>query len=82
MIFCPAAAQVFIFPPFSDQEPPPSMMKLHAVADQDSGWLMVIDSMVTVIPMDDPLGPANITLLLDDCPLPTRVRMPSLIVVT
>ena len=22
--------------------------------------------------MDDPLGPATITLLLDDCPLPTK----------
>ena len=29
--------------------------------------------MVEVIPIEDPLGPANITLLLDDCPLPTKV---------
>lgn len=29
--------------------------------------------MVDVIPIEDPLGPANITLLLDDCPLPTKV---------
>ena len=53
------------------------MMKLRAIADQDSGWLMVIDSMITAIPMEDPLGPANITLLLDDCPLPTAVRPPT-----
>ena len=30
--------------------------------------------MVDVIPIVDPLGPANITLLLDDCPLPTKVE--------
>lgn len=28
--------------------------------------------MVHVIPMGDPLGPSVITLLLDDCPLPSR----------
>lgn len=26
-----------------------------------------------MIPLDDPLGPAVITLLLDECPLPTKV---------
>lgn len=56
----------------NDQEPPPSMMKLHSIADQEDGWLQVVQSMVDVIPMEDPLGPANITLLLDDCPLPTK----------
>jgi hypothetical protein len=57
----------------SDQEAPPSMTKLHAIADQEEGWLEVVQSMVEVIPMQDPLGPANITLLLDDCPLPSKV---------
>jgi len=56
----------------NDQEPPPSMMKLHKIADQETGWLHVVQSMIKVIPMDDPLGPATITLLLDDCPLPTK----------
>ena len=28
--------------------------------------------MVHVIPMSDPLGPSVITLLLDDCPLPSK----------
>jgi len=56
----------------NDQEPPPSMMKLHKIADQETGWLHVVQSMIKVIPMDDPLGPAIITLLLDDCPLPTK----------
>ena len=49
------------------------MTKLHAIADQEEGWLEVVQSMVDVIPMQDPLGPANITLLLDDCPLPSKV---------
>ncbi|XP_076338437.1 RING finger and SPRY domain-containing protein 1-like isoform X1 [Tachypleus tridentatus] len=62
----------------NDQEPPPSMMKLHYIADKEIGWLAVVHSMVNVIPMDDPLGPAVITLLLDDCPLPTKESIISL----
>lgn len=56
----------------NDQEPPPFMIKLHLIADKESGWLLVVKSMVNVIPMNDPLGPAVITLVLDDCPLPTK----------
>ncbi|KAA0202559.1 hypothetical protein HAZT_HAZT008824, partial [Hyalella azteca] len=56
----------------NDQEPPASMLHLHNVADKESGWLSVVQSMVAVIPLDDPLGPAVITLLLDDCPLPSK----------
>ncbi|XP_071446628.1 RING finger and SPRY domain-containing protein 1-like [Hetaerina americana] len=56
----------------NEQEPLPSMMKLHAIADKEEGWIQVVNSMVNVIPMGDPLGPAVITLLLDDCPLPTK----------
>jgi hypothetical protein len=48
------------------------MMKLHKIADQEEGWLHVVQSMIDVIPMDDSLGPATIILLLDDCPLPTK----------
>lgn len=50
------------------------MLKLHAIADQEDGWIQVVTSMVNVIPIVDPLGPSVITLLLDDCPLPTKVR--------
>lgn len=39
----------------------------------DDGWLEVVQSLIRVIPLDDPLGPAVITLLLDECPLPTKV---------
>lgn len=59
---------------FSDQEPPPAMLKLHAIADQEEGWIQVVISLVNMIPMTDPLGPSVITLLLDDCPLPTKVK--------
>lgn len=49
------------------------MLQLHVIADKEDGWIQVVSSMVKVIPMNDPLGPAVITLLLDDCPLPTKV---------
>ena len=57
----------------SEQDPPRSMLTLHKIADKESGWLAVVHSLIHVIPMDDPLGPAVITLLLDECPLPTKV---------
>lgn len=56
----------------NEQDPPQSMLKLHAIADKEDGWLLVMSSMVKVVPMQDPLGPAVITLLLDDCPLPSK----------
>lgn len=48
------------------------MLLLHNIADDEEGWIQVVKSMVNVIPMQDPLGPSVITLLLDDCPLPSR----------
>ena len=56
----------------NEQEPPAALTKLHAVADQEAGWLALVTSLVDVIPLSDPLGPAVMTLLLDDCPLPTK----------
>lgn len=56
----------------NEQEPPASMLRLHNIADNEEGWIQVVKSMVNVIPMLDPLGPSVITLLLDDCPLPSR----------
>ena len=55
----------------NEQDPPASLMKLHSVADHEEGWLQLVQSLVEVIPVADPLGPAVMTLLLDDCPLPT-----------
>lgn len=60
---------------FSDHEPPPAMLKLNAIADKEDGWIQVVNSMVNVIPMNNPLGPSVIILLLDDCPLPSKVRI-------
>lgn len=48
-----------------------SVLSSHST---DDGWLEVVQSLIRVIPLDDPLGPAVITLLLDECPLPTKVR--------
>ncbi|XP_006812624.1 RING finger and SPRY domain-containing protein 1-like [Saccoglossus kowalevskii] len=56
----------------NEQDPPYSMLKLHQIAETESGWLEVTHSMINVIPMDDPLGPAVITLLIDECPLPAK----------
>ena len=55
----------------NEQDPPPSLMRLHHIADQEEGWVQLVESLVEVIPISDPLGPAVMTLLLDDCPLPT-----------
>ena len=50
------------------------MIMLHKIAENEDGWNLVVKSLVNSIPLDDPLGPAVISLLLDDCPLPTKVR--------
>lgn len=57
----------------NDMEPPVSMTRLHQIAEQEDGWILVVLSMIYVIPVQDPLGPANVTILLDDFPLPTKV---------
>ena len=49
------------------------MLYLHRIAEKDAGWLAVVSSLIRVVPMNDPLGPAVINLLLDECPLPTKV---------
>ncbi|KZC08409.1 PREDICTED: RING finger and SPRY domain-containing protein 1-like [Dufourea novaeangliae] len=56
----------------NEQEPPPAMLTLHIIADKEDGWIQVINSMVNVIPMHNPLGPSVITLVLDDGPLPSK----------
>jgi len=56
----------------NDQEAPSSMIMLHKIAENEDGWNLVVKSLVNSIPLDDPLGPAVISLLLDDCPLPTK----------
>lgn len=50
-----------------------SQLSFFLSTSSDDGWLEVVQSLIRVIPLDDPLGPAVITLLLDECPLPTKV---------
>lgn len=57
----------------SGSEAPEALRKLHWLADDGDGWIQVVLSMVHVIPLDDPLSPALITVILDDCPLPDKV---------
>jgi len=57
----------------SDQQPPWSLLQLHKLAEADAGWVNVVETVISVIPADDPLGPSVVTLLLDECPLPTKV---------
>ncbi|KYB28945.1 RING finger and SPRY domain-containing protein 1 [Tribolium castaneum] len=56
----------------NEQDPPPSMLLLHNIADNEEGFIQVVKSMIKVVPLSDPLGPSIITLLLDDCPLPSK----------
>jgi len=55
-----------------EPDPPDSLIKLNNVAEKEEGWIQLVRSFVNVIPVSDPLGPAVMSLLLDDCPLPTR----------
>ncbi|XP_068617614.1 RING finger and SPRY domain-containing protein 1-like isoform X2 [Battus philenor] len=56
----------------NDEESPVSLVKLHVIADKEEGWIQVISSLINVIPLEDPFGPSAITILLDDCPLPSK----------
>ncbi|XP_050312307.1 RING finger and SPRY domain-containing protein 1-like [Anthonomus grandis grandis] len=56
----------------NETEPPSAMLQLHNIADYEDGWIQVVNSLIKVIPLADPLGPSVITLLLDDCPLPSK----------
>jgi hypothetical protein len=56
----------------NEQDPPASMLLLHNIADNEEGFIQVVKSMIKVVPLSDPLGPSIITLLLDDCPLPSK----------
>ncbi|XP_015791700.1 RING finger and SPRY domain-containing protein 1 [Tetranychus urticae] len=51
---------------------PPSMIRIHAFAETERGWIYVIKSMIKNIPIENPLGSAAILLLLDECPIPTK----------
>nr|XP_018906252.1 PREDICTED: RING finger and SPRY domain-containing protein 1-like [Bemisia tabaci] len=56
----------------SAPDTPEALQKLNEIADKEEGWIQMIHSMVNIIPLDNPLGPVVITVLLDDCPLPNK----------
>ncbi|XP_037959495.1 RING finger and SPRY domain-containing protein 1-like [Teleopsis dalmanni] len=56
----------------SDPEPPSSILTLHAITDKPTGWIEMVKSLMRVVPVEHPMGPSVIALLLDDSPLPTR----------
>ncbi|KAF8368289.1 hypothetical protein PRIPAC_86118 [Pristionchus pacificus] len=56
----------------NDQEPPGSLLKLNLIADKEEGWQMVVRSLIDTVPHEDALGPAVITLFLDESPLPAK----------
>lgn len=57
---------------FSEPDPPTSMIQLHEITDKPTGWIQLVKSLVRVVPIEHPMGPSVITLLLDDSPLPTK----------
>lgn len=56
----------------NEPEPPSSMVQLHDITDKPTGWIQLVKSLIRVVPIDHPMGPSVITLLLDDSPLPTK----------
>ncbi|EDO29990.1 predicted protein [Nematostella vectensis] len=56
----------------NDEEPPECMTVLHFLAEEEDGWLEVVKSCIFAIPLEDSLGSAVVSFLLDECPLPTR----------
>lgn len=74
-LFC--HCQTLLFDHFYDpsgQDPPRSILLLNKIADKEHGWVNVVKTLIEVIPRDDPLGPAVVTLLIEECPLPSKVR--------
>ncbi|KFB46398.1 hypothetical protein ZHAS_00014394 [Anopheles sinensis] len=56
----------------NEPETPNSMVLLHDITDKPTGWIQLVKSLIRVVPLDNPMGPSVITLLLDDSPLPSK----------
>lgn len=56
----------------NEPEPPSSMVLLHVITDKAPGWIELVKSLIRVVPVEHPMGPSVIALLLDDSPLPTK----------
>uniref|UniRef100_F1KY53 RING finger and SPRY domain-containing protein 1 n=1 Tax=Ascaris suum TaxID=6253 RepID=F1KY53_ASCSU len=63
----------------NDQEPPTPLLKLNLIADKEGGWVLVVICLIEAVPAEDALGPAVITLFLDEGPLPTNETVSRLI---
>lgn len=48
------------------------MVQLHEITEKPNGWIQLVKSLIKVVPINHPMGPSVITLLLDDSPLPTK----------
>ncbi|XP_009857963.2 zinc finger protein isoform X1 [Ciona intestinalis] len=48
-------------------------------ANGETGWNMVLLSLIRAVPLDNALGPSAITLFIDHCPLPTKQGVMKLI---
>lgn len=48
------------------------MVQLHDITDKPVGWIQLVKSLIRVVPIEHPMGPSVITLLLDDAVLPTK----------
>uniref|UniRef100_H2YUC6 Uncharacterized protein n=1 Tax=Ciona savignyi TaxID=51511 RepID=H2YUC6_CIOSA len=48
-------------------------------ANGETGWNMVLRSLIRAVPLDNALGPSAITLFIDHCPLPTKQGVMKLI---
>lgn len=59
----------------NEPESPNSMVLLHAITDKPSGWIQLVKSLIRVVPVEHPMGPSVIALLLDDSPLPTKASV-------
>lgn len=52
----------------NEPEPPNSMIQLHSITDNPSGWIQLVKTLIRVVPMEHPMGPSVITLLLGKWP--------------
>ena len=50
-------------------------MKLNSIVEKEDGWIQLLKAFVFVIPEEEALGPAVMSLFLDDSPLPNKETM-------
>ena len=59
----------------SVEEPPLCLKRLHEIAESENGWLEMVLACIEIIPLDNDLGPAVISILLDECSLAPKNTM-------